>query len=45
VAAPSLALPDLTSTLRRIAEQQLQQRGSDLLQQGLDELLRRSRKR
>lgn len=39
--APKLALPDLTTVLRRVLEGTAEQRGKDLLQRALDELRKR----
>ena len=39
--APKLALPDLTDVLRRVLEGAAEQRGKDVLQRALDELLKK----
>ena len=43
--APTLGLPDVFATLRNAATKELEKRGGDLIQRGLDELLRRNKKK
>ena len=45
VVAPALGLPDFASVLQKVAERELQQRGTELIKKELEDLLRRSKKR